>query len=72
PAPLDATDKRGHTVSVRLNEAELARLDSQRDAVQMQPRKLGLVEAHRNGMPALVRGVERRRPTAAALGFVSV
>ncbi|WP_223925588.1 hypothetical protein, partial [Aeromonas caviae] len=34
--PLDATDKRGHTVSVRLNEAELARLDSQRDAVQMQ------------------------------------
>ena len=36
PAPLDATDKRGHTVSVRLNEAELARLDSQRDAVQMQ------------------------------------
>ncbi|EBY5440606.1 MULTISPECIES: plasmid mobilization protein [Enterobacteriaceae] len=36
PAPLDATDKRGHTVSVRLNDAELARLDSQRDAVQMQ------------------------------------
>ncbi|WP_223930815.1 hypothetical protein, partial [Aeromonas caviae] len=34
PAPLDATDKRGHTVSVRLNDAELARLDSQRDAVQ--------------------------------------
>jgi hypothetical protein len=32
----DATDKRGHTVSVRLNDAELARLDSQRDAVQMQ------------------------------------
>ncbi|WP_223930802.1 hypothetical protein, partial [Aeromonas caviae] len=72
-------DKRGHTVSVRLNDAELARLDSQRDAVQMQrgeylraalhlhcitlrikPRKLGIVEAHRNGMPALVRGVERR------------
>lgn len=36
PAPLDATDKRGHTVSVRLNHAELVRLDSQRDAVQMQ------------------------------------
>ncbi|MDC9908884.1 hypothetical protein PSX32_21110 [Shigella flexneri] len=36
PAPLDATDKRRHTVSVRLNDAELARLDSQRDAVQMQ------------------------------------
>jgi len=35
-APLDATDKRGYTVSVRLNDAELARLDSQRDAVQMQ------------------------------------
>lgn len=36
PAPLDAADKRGHTVSVRLNEAELARLDLLRDAVQMQ------------------------------------
>lgn len=36
PAPLDATDKRGHTVSVRLNEAELALLDSQRGTVQMQ------------------------------------
>jgi hypothetical protein len=36
PAPLDAADKRGNTVSVRLNDAELARLDSQRDAVQMQ------------------------------------
>jgi len=36
PAPLDATDKRGNTVSVRLNDAELERLDSQRDAVQMQ------------------------------------
>lgn len=36
PAPLDAADKRGHTVSVRLNDAELERLDSQRAAVQMQ------------------------------------
>lgn len=36
PAPLDAADKRGHTVSVRLNDAELDRLDSQRSAVQMQ------------------------------------
>lgn len=36
PAPLDAADKRGHTVSVRLNDAELARLDSRRDAVRMQ------------------------------------
>lgn len=36
PAPLDAADKRRHTVSVRLNDAELARLDSQRAAVQMQ------------------------------------
>jgi len=36
PVPLDAIDRRGHTVSVRLNDSELARLDSQRDAVQMQ------------------------------------
>jgi hypothetical protein len=36
PAPLNAADKRGNTVSVRLNDAELARLDSQRAAVQMQ------------------------------------
>lgn len=36
PVPLDAADKREHTVSVRLNEAELARLDAQRSAVQMQ------------------------------------
>ena len=36
PAPLAAADKRGHTVSVRLNAAELAWLDSQRSAVQMQ------------------------------------
>ncbi|WP_223937970.1 hypothetical protein, partial [Aeromonas caviae] len=34
-----------------------------RVTLRIQPRKLGLVEAHRNGMPALVRGVERRRPT---------
>jgi len=36
PAPLDAADKRAHTVSVRLNDAELARLDSLREAVRMQ------------------------------------
>ena len=36
PTPLDAADKRGHTVSVRLNDAELAQLDSQRGTVQMQ------------------------------------
>ena len=36
PAPLDVADKRRHTVSVRLNDSELVRLDSQRDAVQMQ------------------------------------
>lgn len=36
PAPLDAADKREHTVSVRLNAAELERLDSLRDAVSMQ------------------------------------
>jgi hypothetical protein len=30
PAPLDPADKRGHCVSVRLNIAELARLDAQR------------------------------------------
>ena len=36
PAPLDAADKRGHTVSVRLNGGELEKLDAQRGAVQMQ------------------------------------
>lgn len=36
PTPLAAADKRGHTVSVRLNEAELAWLDEQRHRVQMQ------------------------------------
>ncbi len=36
PAPLDASDKRTHTVSVRLNDRELALLDSRRGAVQMQ------------------------------------
>lgn len=36
PSPLDASDKRTHTVSVRLNDAELALLDSRRGAVQMQ------------------------------------
>lgn len=36
PAPLSDREKRVHTVSVRLNDAELAKLDKQRDAVQMQ------------------------------------
>lgn len=36
PAPLDPAEKRVHSVSVRLNDAELARLDTQRKAVRMQ------------------------------------
>lgn len=36
PAPLDVADKRVHTVSVRLNAAELAWLDAQRVRVRMQ------------------------------------
>ena len=36
PVPLDAADKRVHSVSVRLNDAELARLETQRGKVQMQ------------------------------------
>lgn len=36
PAPLDAADKRRHSVSVRLNDAELARLDALREPVRMQ------------------------------------
>lgn len=36
PAPLDAADKRRHSVSVRLNDAELARLDALREPVHMQ------------------------------------
>ena len=36
PAPLDADDKRDHTVSVRLNAGELSRLDSLRAGVVMQ------------------------------------
>lgn len=34
--PLAAADRRSHTVSVRLNEAELVWLDEQRQPVQMQ------------------------------------
>ena len=34
PAPLDATDKRRHTVSARLNDAELAELDAARGPYQ--------------------------------------
>ena len=36
PAPLDAAEKRGHCVSVRLNAGELAWLDEQRASVGMQ------------------------------------
>ena len=36
PAPLDADDKRDHTVSVRLNAGELDRLDTLRAQVSMQ------------------------------------
>lgn len=36
PAPLSTADKRGHTVSVRLNAAELERLDCLRKIVSMQ------------------------------------
>jgi hypothetical protein len=36
PEPLALTEKRGHTVSTRLNAAELERLDSLRAPVQMQ------------------------------------
>ena len=36
PLPIPAVERRTHTVSVRLNVAELARLDSLRDTVQMQ------------------------------------
>lgn len=36
PIPLDAVEKREHTVSVRLNVAELARLDLLRDRVAMK------------------------------------
>lgn len=36
PAPLDAADKRWHTVSVRLSDTELASLDSHRSTVRMQ------------------------------------
>jgi len=36
PVPLGAEAKRGHTVSVRLNPAELALLDDRRAGVRMQ------------------------------------
>jgi len=36
PKPLALADKRGHTVSVRLNSAELAELDAARAPVQMR------------------------------------
>lgn len=36
PKPLATEDKRTHTVSVRLNAEELARLDAKRETVSMQ------------------------------------
>lgn len=36
PTRLPVNEKRSHTVSVRLNDAELAALDTQRSPVQMQ------------------------------------
>lgn len=36
PAPLPETEKRGHCVSVRLNDAELATLDANRKQNRMQ------------------------------------
>ena len=36
PQPLPAGEKRLHAVSVRLNAAELARLDGQRSSIKMQ------------------------------------
>jgi hypothetical protein len=36
PAPLDATDKRVHTVSARLNGDELALLDARRGPLRMR------------------------------------
>jgi len=36
PSPLDPTEKRRHTISVRLNDIELAMLDSRREGVRMQ------------------------------------
>lgn len=36
PEPLALAEKRGHTVSTRLNDAELERLDSLRTPVRMQ------------------------------------
>lgn len=36
PAPLNAAKKRNHTVSVRVNPAELAQLDALREKVSMQ------------------------------------
>jgi len=58
PAPLAAADKRGHCVSVRLNDAELALLDSRRDPLQMQRGEyLRAAALHR--LPPIIPAVNR-------------
>lgn len=59
PAPLDAADKRRHSVSVRLNDAELARLDALRETVRMQRGEyLRAAALHR--LPPSIPAVNRR------------
>ena len=60
PVPLDAADRRGHTVSARLNDAELVLLDSQREAVQMQRGEyLRAAALHR--LPPIIPAVNREQ-----------
>lgn len=60
PAPLDASVKRVHTVSVRLNDDELALLDSRREGVQMQRGEyLRAAALHR--LPHVVPAVNREQ-----------
>lgn len=60
PAPLDPIDKRVHCVSVRLNDGELERLDSQRVAVQMQRGEyLRVAALHR--LPPTISAVNREQ-----------
>lgn len=60
PKPLDKADKRTHTVSVRVNGAELAQLDSQRDTVQMQRGEyLRVAALHR--LPPTIPAVNREQ-----------
>ncbi|MGQ7019987.1 plasmid mobilization protein [Vibrio cholerae] len=59
PKPLDAKDKRTHTVSVRLNEAELEQLDSERAERKMQ-RGAYLRSAFLNQVPPVVPEINRQ------------